>query len=107
MIRMVCGTKATSAVAALSPVFSSCSFTKPSTLLFCARAMAGSIVLYDHVSTLGVFHKKSPVSIKQVVAMLRRDFPGNDGIILLNAIQYSTRHFKEAGDSTKDLFRDD
>jgi len=82
-------------------------FEKQQTLLFCARAMTGSIVLYDHISPLGVFHKKSPVNIKQVVTTLKKDFPGNDGIILLNAIQFSTKHFKESSDSTKELFEDD
>ena len=32
---------------------------------------------------------------------------GNDGIILLNAIQFSTKHYKEASESTKELFQDD
>lgn len=82
-------------------------FTKPATLLFCARAMAGSIVLFDHVSPLGVFHKKSPIPVKQAVALLKKEFPGNDGIILLNAIQFSTKHFKEASDSTKEMFQDE
>jgi len=69
--------------------------------------MTGSIVLYDHVSPLGVFHKKSPIPIKAVIQVLKRDFPGNDGIILLNAIQFSTKHYKEASESTKELFQDD
>lgn len=82
-------------------------FTKPATLLFCARAMTGSIVLYDHISPLGVFHKKGPIAIKQVINVLKKDFPGNDGIILLNAIQFSTKHYKEASEATKELFQDD
>lgn len=82
-------------------------FTKPATLLFCARAMTGSIVLYDHISPMGVFAKKSPISIKQVIQVLKKDFPGNDGIILLNAIQFSTKHYKEASDATKEMFEDD
>ena len=82
-------------------------FTKPATLLFCARAMTGSIVLYDHISPLGVFTKKSPINIKQVIGVLKKDFPGNDGIILLNAIQFSTKHFKEASEATKELFEED
>jgi hypothetical protein len=84
-------------------------FSKHGTLLFCARAMTGSIVLFDHISALGVFHKKSPVQIKQAIQILKRDFPGNDGIILLNAIQFSTKqkHFNDAPDSVKDLFADE
>jgi len=82
-------------------------FASEATQLFCARAMTGSIVLYDHVSPLGVFHKKSPIHIKQTVQTLKKDFPGNDGIILLNAIQFSTKHYKEAPDSVKDLFLED
>lgn len=82
-------------------------FTKPATLLFCARAMTGSIVLFDHVHPLGVFHKKSAIPIKQVITLLKKESPGNDGIILLNAIQFSTKHYKEASDGTKELFQDD
>jgi hypothetical protein len=41
--------------------------------------MSGSIVLYDHIAPLGVFHKKSPVSIKSVIQVLKKEFPGNDG----------------------------
>jgi len=69
--------------------------------------MTGSIVLYDHVSSLGVFHTKSPITFTHAIQVLKRDFPGNDGIILLNAIQFSTKHFKEASESTKELFQDD
>lgn len=69
--------------------------------------MTGAIVLYDHVSILGVFSKKSPIPIKQVVPVLKKEFPGNDGIILLNAIQFSTKHFKEASEATKELFQDE
>ena len=68
--------------------------------------MTGSIVLYDHVSPLGVFHKKSPIPVKQAITLLKREFPGNDGIILLNAIQFSTKHYKDASDATKELFQD-
>lgn len=60
------------------------------------------------MSPLGVFTKKSPpVPIKQVIILLKREFPGNDGLILLNAIQFSTKHYKEASEGTKELFSDE
>jgi hypothetical protein len=38
-------------------------FPKPETNLFAARAMTGSIILFDHVHPLGAFHKKSPIQV--------------------------------------------
>lgn len=63
------------------------------TNLLCARAMTGAAVLYDHVDELGAFHKNSPINIKQLIVCLKKQFPGEQA--LLNALQYSTKHFKD------------
>lgn len=67
-----------------------------------ARAMTASIVIFDHIDTLSVFHKKSPVHVKSCVLTLKKDFPKD--FPLLNAIRYSTKHFQEAPQSIQDLF---
>lgn len=69
-------------------------FAAERTNLLCARAMAGSIVCYDHAHMLGVFHKKSPVDVKGCVTVLKRDFAREQA--LLNAIRFSSKHFNDA-----------
>jgi hypothetical protein len=61
--------------------------------LLCARAMTGALVLYDHVDPLGAFHKKSPIHVKQCILLLKKEFPLHEA--LLNAIRFSTKHFKD------------
>jgi len=74
----------------------------PTTTLFAARAMVGSIVLFDHVDALGVFANRSPIQLRNCVQLLKRDFPGEAG--LLNAIHYSTKHYKDASPAVQALF---
>jgi len=96
----------TAALAAMANVcmkmIKSKKYSKPETNLFCARAMTGAIVLFDHVDPLGAFHKKSPIAIRPCVMLLKRDFPKEGG--LLNAIHFSTKHFKDAPSSLQELF---
>lgn len=80
-------------------------FSNEATVLFCARAMTGAIVLYDHADPSGVFHKKTKVAIKPAIQLLKKDIPAADGATLLNALQFSTKHFKEAPDSIQELFQ--
>jgi len=77
-------------------------FENAATNLFCARAMTGAIVLFDHTDLQGVFHKKSPISIKQAILCLKKDFPNEQS--LLNAIHYSTKTFRSAPSSVQELF---
>lgn len=79
-------------------------FTQPDTILLCARAMTGSIVLYDLVDVNGVFHKKSPVFIKSCILTLQREFEPPVGNPLLNAIRFSTSHFNDAPDNIQNMF---
>jgi hypothetical protein len=77
-------------------------FEKVDTNLFIARAMTGSIVLFDHVDALGAFHKKSPIAIKACILLLQKEFPKEQS--LLNAIQFSSKTFKNAPDAIQELF---
>jgi len=80
------------------------SFDKPDINLFCARAMTGAIVLFDHVDGFGAFSKKSPIHIKLCISTLKKDFPQEQG--LLSAIQFSSKTFKNAPQAIQDLFED-
>jgi len=77
-------------------------FSKPETNLFCARAMTGSIVLFDHVDPISAFHKRSPILIKQCILLLKKEFPKETS--LMNAIRFSTKNFRNAPSSIQDLF---
>jgi hypothetical protein len=72
------------------------------TAQMCARVMTGSLVLFDHVDQLGAFHNKAPVSVKQTVLLLKRDFPKSSALI--SAIHFSSKNFKSAPDSIQQLF---
>jgi hypothetical protein len=78
-------------------------FASAQTQLFCARAMVGAIVLYDHVDSNGAFTKRSPIHVKSAVILLKKEFPQSCQP-MLNALQYSTRHFKDASATTQELF---
>lgn len=60
----------------------------------CLNAMVGSLVLYDHVSQLGAFVGNSPIKAEEIIKHLRKNKDANQP--LLNAIQYSTRHFQDS-----------
>jgi len=67
-----------------------------------ARVMTGSLVLFDHVDQLGAFHNKAPVSVKQTVLLLKRDFPKSSALI--SAIHFSSKNFKSAPEKIQQLF---
>jgi len=77
-------------------------FEKAEINLFVARAMTGSIVLYDHVDPRGAFHSKTPIQIKACVLLLKKEFPKEQGLV--NAIQFSSKTFKTAPQSVQELF---
>jgi len=71
-------------------------FESESTNMFCLRAMVGCIILYDHLSPLGAFHKKTPLRIKECITSLRSFKPSTgstDG--LLNALRFTTTHLND------------
>eukprot|EP00343_Euplotes_focardii_P007205 CAMPEP_0205822042 /NCGR_PEP_ID=MMETSP0206-20130828/10824_1 /ASSEMBLY_ACC=CAM_ASM_000279 /TAXON_ID=36767 /ORGANISM="Euplotes focardii, Strain TN1" /LENGTH=268 /DNA_ID=CAMNT_0053117983 /DNA_START=129 /DNA_END=935 /DNA_ORIENTATION=- len=77
---------------------------KPETNLFAVHAMTGAVVIYDNVHMFGAFHKKSPINIKGCVSLLKREFSKEEANPLLNAIRYSTKHFKDAPESLQNMF---
>jgi len=77
-------------------------FSTPELNLLCARAMTGSIVLYDHLEGK-VFSKKSPVAIRECLTVLKKNFEKKDSEGLLNAIRYSTVSFRIAPESVQML----
>jgi len=70
--------------------------------LLVARAMTGSVVLYDHISDLGVFHKKAPVQLKSIINLLRLNYSHEPSLI--NAVHFSTRTFRNAPAGIQALF---
>eukprot|EP01106_Pelomyxa_sp_JSP_P002762 TRINITY_DN1417_c0_g1_i2.p1 TRINITY_DN1417_c0_g1~~TRINITY_DN1417_c0_g1_i2.p1 ORF type:complete len:174 (+),score=21.77 TRINITY_DN1417_c0_g1_i2:561-1082(+) len=76
-------------------------FVCQATNTFCLRVMTGSLVLYDHVSPLGLF-VDSPVDIREVLETLTR----YGEIEMVYAIQFGTEHLNdpETPASIKSLF---
>jgi len=78
-------------------------FTSDTTNLFCLRAMTGAIILYDHLSPQGAFHKKSPVNIRGCISVLKNFSPSagsssttSPAAGLLNALRFTTKHLNDA-----------
>lgn len=77
-------------------------YSNSRTALMCARAMTGSVVLYDLVGPQSVFGRRSLVSTRECIMVLKSDFPKEAGLI--NAVKYSTKTFSEAPSSLQLLF---
>jgi len=74
-------------------------FDDPNLVYFCLRSMTGAIILYDHVSEVGAFCKKSPINIRGAVTVLKnvqtQGGEGNPCANLLNALRYTTVHLND------------
>jgi len=69
-------------------------FTNSKTNMFCLRGMTGSIILVDHIDSLGAFHKKSSINVKGAITKLKNFTEvSTDG--LLNALRYTTAHLND------------
>jgi len=79
-------------------------FASAATNLFMARALTGSIVLFDHVDPNGAFSKRSPIPIKDVVKMLKASFTADQSGVFLSALQFSSKTFKHAPSGITELF---
>ncbi|KAL7722976.1 CYRIA/CYRIB Rac1 binding domain-containing protein [Entamoeba marina] len=71
-------------------------FVNNETNLFCLRVMTGCIILNDHISEAGSFHKKSPINIKDCIMQLK-NFGDNEEFAestnsLLDTIRYTCVH---------------
>jgi len=69
-------------------------FASNDTNMFCLRSMTGAIILYDHVSPLGAFCKKSPINVKACVNTLK-SYSQSPTCGLLNALRFTTVHLKD------------
>jgi len=67
-----------------------------------ARTMTGAVVIFDHVDSMGAFHKRTPINIKAIIVLLKKEFQNE--LSLLNAIRYSTNNFRDAPESVQSLF---
>lgn len=67
---------------------------------YIARAMTGSVVIFDYVDPDGAFHKRTPVAIKPIINVIKRDYSSS----MLNAIRYSTRNFRDAPEGIQAMF---
>jgi len=63
--------------------------------LFCLRAMTASIILVDHISEEGVFCKKTPINIKQAIAILKLKVDELQTLGLINSLKYTTKHLND------------
>lgn len=79
-------------------------FDSERTNLLCARAMAGAMVLFDHVDAFGSFSKRCPIHVKMCVQILKREFGPADYNPLLNAIRFSTKNFNDGPASLQAMF---
>jgi hypothetical protein len=57
-------------------------------------AMTGTIILVDHLSESGVFHKKSPIRIKACIQYLK-NFTDASPDFLLNSLRFTTAHLND------------
>lgn len=67
---------------------------------FIARAMTGSVVIFDYVDPDGAFHKRTPIAIKQIISLVKKEYSSS----MLNAIRYSTRNFRDAPEGIQAMF---
>lgn len=56
--------------------------------------MTGAIILVDHLTQLGAFHKKSPIRIKACISLLR-NYGDNSTDFLLNSLRFTTLHLND------------
>lgn len=78
-------------------------FTQYTTNLFCVRSMVSSIVLYDHIDAIGAFSKNNPCQTKHAIKLIKERFSTEKG--LLDALQYSTKHFNSASAKIQEMFQ--
>lgn len=70
-------------------------FTSVKTNMFCLRCMTCSIILVDHISRLGAFHKKSLINVKGCVTALKAFSSEQDTSGLVNALRFTTIHLND------------
>jgi len=61
--------------------------------LFTLRTMVGAIILYDHITEFGAFHKRSTILTRKCIQLLKRHQPTQNA--LLNSLRYTTKHLTD------------
>nr|BAN40689.1 hypothetical protein, conserved [Entamoeba invadens] len=75
-------------------------FENTLTNLFCLRVMTGSIILNDIISTLGSFHKKTPIHVKECIMQLKNYGQEDDEVAdntksLLDTLRFTSKHIQD------------
>lgn len=69
---------------------------------YAATVMTGAALTFDRVHPAGVFHKQSPVDIKNIITLLQKEF--SDLPQLIGALHFSTKTFRSAPDKIQEMF---
>ena len=65
----------------------------PETQDFFTRVMVGAFILYDHTDQNGGFCRTSPIDIRSIVEVVKRNEKESDR--LLNSMKFTTKHFND------------
>ena len=66
----------------------------PETQDFFTRVMVGAFILYDHTDQNGGFCRTSPIDIRSIVEVVKRNEKESDR--LLNSMKFTSKHFNDA-----------
>lgn len=66
------------------------------------RAMTLAVIIFDCVDKRGAFEKRSPIKIKQIILVLKKDW--GLPIDLLRTVQFTSKNFKNAPDNIQSWF---
>jgi hypothetical protein len=69
-----------------------------------ARAMIVAACVYDHVSDMGLFSRKTLVRIKEIIAFAQKEFAGDK--ILLTTLKFATKNYNIAPSDIVRLLED-
>eukprot|EP01098_Paradermamoeba_levis_P003563 TRINITY_DN1606_c0_g2_i1.p1 TRINITY_DN1606_c0_g2~~TRINITY_DN1606_c0_g2_i1.p1 ORF type:complete len:304 (+),score=57.68 TRINITY_DN1606_c0_g2_i1:87-998(+) len=66
-------------------------FTSTQTNMLALRTVTGAIILFDHINPKGVFHKKTPIHVKNAINIIKA-FKDESTESLVSAIKFNTVH---------------
>lgn len=69
---------------------------------YAATVMTGAALTFDRVDPVGVFHKSSPINIKDIIKILQKEFPNQPQ--LLGALHFSSKTFRTAPAHIQEMF---
>lgn len=68
-----------------------------------ARAMTSAVLIFDHVDDATAFSRKSPINIKGIINVIKKDLSVELMNICLSSIKYSTKNVNDAPESIQNL----